>query len=163
MLKEEFFPLMGEMKGYISTLTFAGKGIFFFLDSVIKLWSNLKQIEHWNPLLQMFLFVRTFGVWPSSFGHSAGAQNWKLHECGEDAMQGMQNSLCLKIAWKAYSQYLITGWVRRQRNRLPNGFFVEVGRYQSKQTRNESYALCCYGLCILSLKASVFSLLFFYL
>lgn len=34
MLKEEFFPLMGEIKGYISTLTFAGKGIF--MDHVIK-------------------------------------------------------------------------------------------------------------------------------
>lgn len=51
--------------------------------------------------------------------------------------------------------YLITGWVRRQCNRLPNGFFVEVGRHQSKQTRNESYALCCDGTCILSLYATV--------
>lgn len=51
--------------------------------------------------------------------------------------------------------YLITGWVRRQCYRLPNGFFVEVGRHQSKQTRNESYALCCDGTCILSLYAMV--------
>lgn len=88
--------------------------------------------------------VRTFGFWPSSFSYSAGTENWKLHECGEFSIQAIWNVLCMKI-FEAYLQYLTTGWVRRQCNRLPNGFFVEVGRHQSKQTRNESYALCCHG------------------
>lgn len=51
----------------------------------------------------MLLFVRTFGVRPSSFGHSAGTQNWKLHECGEDAVQGVQNGPWLKISRLTHS------------------------------------------------------------
>lgn len=153
MLKEEFFPLMGEIKGYISTLTFAGKGIFYGSRNKTP---NLfwKRFSTKKPLLQIFLFVRTPGVWQSSFSHPACAENWKLHECSEYLIQGMWNVPCLKIL-EAYSVYLITGWVRRQCNRLPNGLFVEVGRHQSKQTRNESYALCCDGTCILSIYAMV--------
>lgn len=147
--KRNFSPLWLKWKDTSALWHLLERVSFCIFDSVLKLIS----FETDLTLLEMFLFARTFGVRPSSFGHSAGTQNWKLHECGEDAMQ--------KDAWrpmfenfKAYSQSLITGWVRRQRNRLPNGFLVEVGRHQSKHTRNESYALCCYGSCILSLKAS---------
>lgn len=131
-----------------------GKGYFFYGSH--NKTPNLfwRRVSNEKPLLQIFLFVRTPGVWQSSFSHPACAENWKLHECSEYSIQGMWNVPCLKIL-EAYSVCLITGWVRRQCNRLPNGFFVEVGRHQSKQTRNESYALCCDGTCILSLYATL--------
>lgn len=41
--------------------------------------------------------------------------------------------------------HLTTGWLCRQCNWLPNGFSVKARGHQSKQTWNESDALCCDG------------------
>lgn len=151
--KRNFSPSWGKSKA-TSALWHLRERVFFYgsRNKTPNLFWRRFSTE--KPLLQIFLFVRTPGVWPSSFSHPACAENWKLHECSEYSIQDMWNVPCLKIL-AAYSVYLITGWVRRQCNRLPNGFFVEVGRHQSKQTRNESYALCCDGTCILWLYAMV--------
>lgn len=47
VVKEEFFPLMDEMKEFISTLTNAGNGIIIFLD-LKRLITDLNKVV--NPL-----------------------------------------------------------------------------------------------------------------
>lgn len=90
---------------------------------------------------------RATGVWLSSFCHSPGAKDRKLHECCEclTCYNGPLNSLGFCASVSLILFHLTTGWLRWQRNWLPHEFSVETSRYKSKQTRNESHALCCDG------------------
>lgn len=89
--------------------------------------------------------LRAAGVWQSPFYHSPGTEDWKLHECSECipvsvlVESWMTFYLCIS---ESHLIDLITGWLCRQCSWLPNGFSVEVSGHQSKQTWDESYALC---------------------
>lgn len=135
VLKEEFFPLMGEIKGYISTLTFAGKGIFYgSCNKKTTLFWRWLSIE--KPLLQIFLFVRTPGVWQSSFCHPACAENWKLHECCEYLIQGMWTVPCLKILFSVFDHRVGTQAVRSASE------WLLCWSWQTPKQTNQEWILC---------------------
>lgn len=145
VLKEELFPLMREMKEYISTLTVAGKGTACFGKPKLILRINgvFSELHHVSPF-------RAVGVRPSPFSHSSGTKDWKLHECSECTICDIDDVPFLKII-DSHLVYLITGRLCRECGWLPNGFSAEVGGHKSKQTWNESNALCRYGKWILLL------------